>query len=63
MGEKTFRPWDVDQQLLFPPSVKDFVPSGHLSQLIRDVVREELDTPRSTPTAGCFGVSLLTIRR
>jgi IS5 family transposase len=25
MAAKTFRPWDVDQQMLFPPSVKDFV--------------------------------------
>ena len=43
MGEKTFRPWDVDQQLLFPPSLRDFVPHDHLSQFIRDLVREELD--------------------
>ena len=29
MAAKTFRPWDVDQQMLFPPSVKDFVsPEG-----------------------------------
>ena len=43
MGEKTFRPWDVDQPMLFPASVKDLVPRGHLSQFLRDVVREELD--------------------
>jgi transposase len=43
MGEKTFRPWDVDQPMLFPPSVKDLVPREHLSQFLRDVVREELD--------------------
>jgi transposase len=43
MGEKTFRPWDVDQQMLFPPSVKDLVPKGHLVHFIRDLVREELD--------------------
>ena len=43
MGEKTFRPWDVDQQMLFPPSVKDLVPKGHLVHFVRDLVREELD--------------------
>lgn len=40
---KTFRPWDVDQSLLFPPSVRDFVPEGHLAHFVRDMVREELD--------------------
>jgi transposase len=41
--EKTFRPWEVDQTRLFPPSVKDFVPEGHLAHFIREVVREDLD--------------------
>jgi transposase len=40
---KTFRPWDVDQGWLFPPSVKDLVPPGHLAHFVRDLVREELD--------------------
>ena len=40
---KTFRPWDVDQRLLFPPTVSDFVPEGHLAHFVRDLVREELD--------------------
>ena len=40
---KTFRSWDVDQQMLFPPSVKDLVPPEHLSHFVRDLVREELD--------------------
>jgi len=43
MSEKTFRPWEIDQTWLFPPSVRDFVPDGHLAHVIRDVVREELD--------------------
>lgn len=41
--EKTFRPWDVDQGWLFPPSVKDLVPPDHLAHFVRDLVREELD--------------------
>jgi len=40
---KIFRPWEVDQTWLFPPSVKDLVPPDHLSHFVRDLVREELD--------------------
>ena len=40
---KAFRPWDVDQAWLLPPSVHDFVPAGHPAHLIREIVREELD--------------------
>lgn len=40
---KTFRPWDVDQVWLLPPSVHELVPPGHLAHLVRDTVRETLD--------------------
>lgn len=40
---KTFRPWDVDQTWLLPPSVHDLVPPGHLAHFVRDMVREALD--------------------
>jgi transposase len=40
---KTFISWDVDQQWLFPPSVHELVPEGHLAHLVRDTVRESLD--------------------
>ena len=40
---KTFRPWQVDDVLLLPPSVTDFVPAGHFSHFVRDLVREQLD--------------------
>ena len=43
MSDKTFRPWDPDQQILFPPSIRDFVPQGHLAHFVRDVVRDDLD--------------------
>ena len=43
MSDKTFRPWEPDQQILFPPSTKDFVPQGHLAHFVRDVVRDDLD--------------------
>lgn len=40
---KTFRSWEVDQGWLLPPSVRDFVPAGHLAHFVRDTVREGLD--------------------
>ena len=40
---KTFRPWDLDQGWLLPPSIRDFVPPGHLAHFVRDTVRESLD--------------------
>lgn len=40
---KTFRDWSLDQALLLPPSVHDFVPAGHLSRFIVALVMEELD--------------------
>jgi transposase len=40
---KTFRPWQVDQSLLLPPSVHDFVPANHPSHFVRALVCEELD--------------------
>jgi hypothetical protein len=40
---KTFRPWNIEQAMLLPPSVRDFVPEGHLSHFVRDTVSESLD--------------------
>ena len=40
---KTFRDWDLDQTWLFPPTVRDFVPEGHIAHFVRDTVCEELD--------------------
>jgi transposase len=39
---KSFRPYDVRQQLLLPPSIEDWVPEDHLARFISDVV-ETLD--------------------
>ena len=41
--KKTFRPWQVDQSLLLPPSVHEFVPPGHPAHFVRDLVRDQLD--------------------
>jgi transposase len=40
---KTFRPWDVEQRWLLPPSVHELVPPGHVAHFVRDTVRESLD--------------------
>lgn len=40
---KAFRPWELAQSFLFPPSVLDFVPANHLAHFVREVVREEID--------------------
>lgn len=39
---KSFRPYDLQQQLLFPPSLQDWVPEDHLARFISDVV-DQLD--------------------
>jgi transposase len=40
---KTFRPWQVEQAWLLPPSVRDLVPADDPAHFIREVVREQLD--------------------
>ncbi len=40
---KTFRDWNIEQLMMFPPSVEDFVPKGHLAHFVRDTVLEALD--------------------
>jgi transposase len=36
--EKTYRPYDPDQLLLLPPSLRDWLPAGHLAYFLSDVV-------------------------
>lgn len=40
---KRYRNWRLDEPLLFPPSVSDFVPEGHIARFILDLVEETLD--------------------
>lgn len=40
---KQFRPWNIDERQLLPPSVEDYVAADHLSRLIVSLVRESLD--------------------
>src|SRR6266436_4081323 len=45
---KYFRPWNIDQTLLLPPNVQDFVPKSHVSRFIVELVRESLDLKEIT---------------
>jgi transposase len=40
---KSVRDWHVDQRLLLPPSVRDFVGEEHLARFVIALTREELD--------------------
>jgi len=40
---KTFREWTPEQSTMFPASVLDYVPPGHVVHFVLNVVREQLD--------------------
>ena len=40
---KTFRPWQIDEPLLFPPCVRDFVGADHLARFVVGLVLDHLD--------------------
>ena len=40
---KTFRAWKIDEPLLLPITVQEFVPKEHLARFVLSVVEEELD--------------------
>jgi transposase len=40
---KTFRPWKIDEPLLLPALVQDFVAKDHLARFVLSLVREEID--------------------
>jgi transposase len=51
---KQFRPWKIDQALLLPANVQDYVPEDHLSRFIVALVTEslELSSIRASYTSG-----------
>jgi transposase len=44
--DKTFRPFDPEQELLLPPSLDDWLPADHLARFVADLVDEHLDLSR-----------------
>ncbi|HKN29982.1 MAG TPA: hypothetical protein VJY34_19760 [Roseiarcus sp.] len=49
---KTFRPWRVDQPLLLPASVQDFVGDDNLARFVVALVVEQLDLCEIEGTCG-----------
>jgi transposase len=49
---KTFRRWKIDEPLLLPPTVQDFVGADHLARFVLSLVREAVDLSRITGTYG-----------
>lgn len=45
---KTFREWDVEQSTMFPATVMDFVPAGHIAHFVRNLVVEQLNLAKIT---------------
>src|SRR5579864_8541985 len=40
---KTFRPWKIDEPLLLPPAVQEFVGKDHLAHFVLSLVRDDVD--------------------
>jgi hypothetical protein len=49
---KTFRPWKIEEPLLLPVTVADFVAESHLARFVLRVVRDEVDLGTITGTYG-----------
>src|SRR5713226_2774648 len=49
---KTFRPWKIDEPLLLPPTVQDFVGADHVARFVLSLVREAVDLARIAGTYG-----------
>jgi transposase len=47
---KTFRPWKIDEPLLLPPTVQEFVAEDHLARFVVSLVREAIDLTEITAT-------------
>jgi transposase len=45
---KTFRPWKIDEPLLLPPLVQDFVAQDHLARFVVNLVRDDIDLAEIT---------------
>jgi hypothetical protein len=59
----TFRPWKIDEPLLLPVTVADFVAESHVARFVLSVVREGADLSRSPALMAASGASRRLIRR
>ena len=49
---KTFRPWKIDEPMLLPPVVQEFVAKDHLARFMLSLVRDEIDLAEITGSYG-----------
>ena len=49
---KTFRPWKIDEALILPPTVQDFVAKDHLARFVLNLVRDDINLAEITGTYG-----------
>src|SRR5256884_3232300 len=49
---KTFRPWKIDEALILPPTVQDFVAKDHLARFVLNLVRDDVDLAKINGTYG-----------
>ena len=49
---KTFRPWKIDEPLLLPVTMADFVAESHIARFVLNVVRDEVDLCKITGSYG-----------
>jgi transposase len=49
---KTFRVWKIDEPLLLPPTVGDFVGEDHLARFVLNLIRDDIDLAEITGSYG-----------
>ena len=49
---KTFRAWKIDEPLLLPPVVQEFVAKDHLARFVLNLVRDDINLAEITGTYG-----------
>src|SRR5579862_4495272 len=49
---KTFRPWKIDEPLLLPATVEEFVTKDHLAHFVLNLIRDEIDLREITCSYG-----------
>ena len=60
----TYRPYDPDQLLLLPSSLKDWLPEGHLAWFVSDAIDAlDLKAFHMPATKAMVGVASPTIHR
>ena len=59
---KTFRAWKIDEPLLLPLAVQDFVANDHLARFVLTLVVDDLDLTEIMAPMGASGASRRSTR-